>query len=67
MTDGSGVKADKLKALVYLLPPAELIHSFEQMVSPMFEKVFALNQQIFAATQARDRLLPKLMSGEVDV
>ncbi len=61
------VKADKLKALVYLLPPAELIHSFEQMVSPMFEKVFALNQQIFAATQARDRLLPKLMSGEVDV
>ena len=61
------VKADKLKALVYLLPPAELIHSFEQMVSPMFEMVFALNQQIFAAIQARDRLLPKLMSGEVEV
>ncbi len=61
------VKADKLKALVYLLPPTELIHSFEQMVSPMFEMVFALNQQIFAATQARDRLLPKLMNGEVEV
>ena len=61
------VKADKLKALAYLLPPAELIHSFEQMVFPMFEKVFALNQQIFAAIQARDRLLPKLMSGEVEV
>ena len=61
------VKADKLKALAYLLPPAGLIHSFEQMVSSMFEMVFARNQQIFAATQARDRLLPKLMSGEVDV
>lgn len=61
------VKADKLKALAYLLPPAGLIHSFEQMVSSMFEMVFALNQQIFAATQARDRLLPKLMSGVVKV
>ena len=61
------VKADKLKALAYLLPPTGLVHSFEQMVSPMFEKVFALNQQIFAATQARDRLLPKLMSGEVEI
>lgn len=61
------VKADKLKALAYLLPPAGLIHSFEQMGSSMFEMVFARNQQIFAATQARDRLLPKLMSGVVKV
>ena len=60
-------KADKLKALAYLLPPAGLIHSFEQMFSPMFEMVFALNQQTFSATQARDRLLPRLMSGEVEV
>ena len=58
------VKADKLKALAYFLPPTGLVHSFEQMVSPMFEMVFALNRQIFAATQARDRLLPKLMRGE---
>ena len=61
------VKADKLKSLAYLLPPAELVLDFEQIVSPMFEIVFKLNKQIFAATQARDRLLPKLMSGEVEV
>lgn len=61
------VKADKLKSLAYLLPPAGLVHRFEQIVSPMFEMVFALNQQIFTAKQARDRLLPKLMSGEVEV
>ena len=61
------VKADKLKALAYLLPPARLVHRFEKIVLPMFEMVFALNQQIFTATQARDRLLPKLMSGEVEV
>ena len=61
------VKTDKLKALAYLLPPAGLVQSLEQMVSPMFEKVFKLSKQIFVATQARDRLLPKLMSGEVEV
>ena len=61
------VKADKLKSLAYLLPPAELVLDFEQIVSPIFEIVFKLNKQIFAATQARDRLLPKLMSGEVEV
>ena len=61
------VKTDKLKALAYLLPPAGLVQSFEQMVSPMFKMVFRLSKQIFVATQARDRLLPKLMSGEVEV
>ena len=61
------VKADKLKVLAYLLPPAGLIHRFEQIVSPMFEMVFKLNKQIFVATQARDRLLPKLMSEEAEV
>ena len=61
------VKADKLKALAYLLAPTGLIHSFEQIASPMFEMIFELNKQIFATTEARDRLLPKLMSGEVEV
>lgn len=61
------VKADKLKALAYLLAPTELIHSFERIASPMFEMIFELNKQIFATTEARDRLLPKLMSGEVEV
>ncbi len=61
------VKADKLKALAYLLAPTGLIHSFEQIASPMFEMIFELNKQIFATTEARDCLLPKLMSGEVEV
>lgn len=61
------VKADRIKALAYLLPPAKLVLDFEQVASPMFEMVFKLNKQIFVATQARDRLLPKLMSGELEV
>lgn len=61
------VKADKLKALACLLPPAGLVYSFGQIASPMFEMVFSLNEQIFAAKQARDHLLPMLMKGEVEV
>lgn len=61
------VKADKLKSLAYLRPPIGLVHSFEQKVAPVFGMVFTLNKQVFAATQARDRLVPKLMSGKVEV
>lgn len=61
------VKADKLKALACLLPPAGLVYSFGQIASPMFEMVFSLNEQIFAAKQARDHLLPKLMSRGVEL
>lgn len=61
------VKADKLKSLAYLRPPIGLVHSFEQKGAPVFGMVFTLNKQVFAATQARDRLVPKLMSGKVEV
>ena len=59
------VKADQLKSLAYLLPPTGVIQSFGRMISPMFEAVFSLNKQIFAAAQARNLLLPKLMRGEI--
>ena len=38
------VKADKLKALAYLLAPTGLIHIFERIASPMFEMIFELNK-----------------------
>ena len=61
------VKADKLKVLSYLLPPATVVNQFGQFAAPIFELIFNLNEQIYGAMQARDRILPKLMSGEVEV
>ena len=61
------VKADKLKALSYLLPPTTVVNQFGLFAAPIFELIFNLNEQIYGAVQARDRLLPKLMSGEVEV
>ena len=61
------VKADKLKVLSYLLPPATVVNQFGQFAAPIFELVFDLNEQTFHAAQARDRLLPRFMSGLLQV
>lgn len=50
-----------------LIPPKELLEDFHQLVSPFFNKInesFIENKKLSAL---RDTLLPKLMSGEIDV
>ena len=61
------VKSDKLKMLDYLHPTGELVEKFEKVAGPIFEKICKLSKQMQRAKQARDFLLPKLMSGEVEV
>lgn len=61
------VKSDKLKMLDYLHPTSELVEKFENVEEPIFEKIYRLSKQMQQAKQARDLLLPKLMSGEVEV
>ena len=61
------VKSDKLKMLDYLHPTGELVEKFEKVAGPIFEKICKLSKQMQQAKQARDLLLPKLMSGEVEV
>ena len=38
-----------------------------ELVKSIFDKKIVLNRDILVATQARDRLLPKLMNGEIEV
>ena len=61
------VKSDKLKMLDYLHPTSKLVEKFENVEEPIFEKIYRLSKQMQQAKQARDLLLPKLMSGEVEV
>lgn len=55
-----------MKVLSYLLPQKSLIDRFEQFMRPCFEKIRTLNRQISILVEARDRLLPELMSGEME-
>ena len=50
-----------------LIPSDGLIQKFEDVVSPMISKILLLNKTNDNLKQARDRLLPKLMSGELEV
>ncbi|PNC06268.1 restriction endonuclease subunit S [Akkermansia muciniphila] len=61
------VKSDKLKKLSYLLPETEIILSFGRFVQPIFDQIFIRSKQCTELSQARDRLLPKLMNGEIAV
>ncbi len=50
-----------------LLPPAELLTLFHEVVAPMFELISQNQAEIKRLSSIRDALLPKLMSGELDV
>lgn len=50
-----------------LIADGEIIESFERFVSPIIAKILSLNKSSECLKQARDRLLPKLMSGELEV
>lgn len=50
-----------------IVPDKRIIDSFTTVVSNMFEQQKTLTCQICLLTEARDRLLPKLMSGEIQV
>lgn len=51
-----------LDGMRVLLPTESVLGDFERMVSPFFERKTVLLQQIEAATEARNRLLPVLMN-----
>lgn len=48
-------------------PSDDVLNSFQQNVHKIIDKVRCLSKQIRHLTEARDRLLPKLMSGEIKV
>lgn len=70
LTNGStypAVKPEHFLQYPLFVPPNELLVSYDYLVRPMLDSCYVLQQQIAAAREARDRLLPKLMSGELEV
>ena len=60
----SQVLINKLKIVN---PNKEILEIFEEKESMFFEKIYHLQQQITNLTQQRDLLLPRLMSGKLEV
>lgn len=56
-----------LKAETILVPTKDVADRFDVLAVPMFSMIQNLRDISNKLTQARDRLLPKLMSGEIEV
>ena len=61
------VYAKDINAMDILVPPCNLLDSFEHEASKLFDVIASRNNQIRNLSEARDRLLPKLMNAEIDV
>lgn len=56
-----------LKAESILIPSQDVADEFDRLISPIFSQIQKLREKCYKLSQARDRLLPKLMSGEIEV
>lgn len=56
-----------LKAEEIIVPNIEIAEKFDVYAKPIMEEIQILRNQIYKAQQSRVRLLPKLMTGELEV
>lgn len=61
------ISQKRLNNKITLRPESDLVEQFCKVIAPMFDRIRCLKNQIDASREARDRLLPKLMFGEIEV
>ncbi len=61
------ISGEVVKQTEVICPEIELIKKYTKIVFPLFEKQRKLQKETINLKEARDRLLPKLMSGELEV
>lgn len=70
LTTGSTMKhiqRGKLKEVKVNVPPTELMEQYRNISEPIREQILNVKRQMILLREARDRLLPKLMNGEIEV
>ena len=50
-----------------IIPTDDELKVFNRLIDPIFKKIIHLSSEVKSLTNLRDSLLPKLMSGEIDV
>jgi type I restriction enzyme, S subunit len=50
-----------------LIPPSELVKEFHRIVNPLFEKIQDNIEEIEMLKELRDSLLPRLLSGQIQI
>ena len=70
LTTGSTMKhiqRGKLKEVKVNIPTAALMEKYKAVSEPIREQILNVKRQMLLLRETRDRLLPKLMSGEIEV
>jgi type I restriction enzyme S subunit len=55
------------KEIEIIVPTDEVLKAFDKIVLPLFAKIENLQSQITALRQMRDKLLPRLLSGQIQL
>ena len=63
----NNLKTDILKGYPTILPDEETLWHFDDVVKPMFLEMQNLTRESQRLADMRDAILPRLMSGEIDV
>jgi type I restriction enzyme S subunit len=66
-TGQTSLRIETIEDVQVALPSATLLEAFENLVSPMWTQVRILKHQIENLRATRDALLPRLLSGQIDV
>ena len=58
---------DMIKGFELIIPDDKSLRGYHLLINPIYLNIKSLQSQICQLTEARNRLLPKLMSGEIEV
>ncbi len=61
------VSQGNLKSIPTVIPPKEVLKDFDELIQPIFSEIRTLRAENIRLATLRDSLLPRLMSGELDV
>ena len=59
------VNSKIIKAMPFIMPDERTKKEYSKRVAPILDDICIKQKQVISLTEARDRLLPKLMSGEI--
>lgn len=59
------IKPDSVLSMQVVTPPQNVMHGFDAVVAPLFEKVKANRLMAYSLSSLRDTLLPRLISGQL--
>ena len=61
------LKPEAMMGIEMLIPHDAIVRAYHERISPIIVRIEALQKQCDIAAEARDRLIPKLMNGEIEV